>query len=254
MARNAHRIGRGTVLEGYIPGVLCTPTNYVTPAIARMQMGGASRLIREAGSRSRIASWRLPHMSAERRAERARRPIPDPARQPPRSCSTVHDRAGSPCMWRIATTIRGSANPRSSPGGVFSPGVARSASISSTSTRRARAHAPAGRAGLRAGHELRGQTAASACPGSSPIRSTVRVEDLRFVRESGRRDDRGRRGGSRVACGERPVEAVELRSGAGCGGARSAPARSRYRYTSRRCPTLTTSTMCLVSWTAQTNR
>ena len=53
------------------------------------------------------------------------------------SWATVHGRAGSPCICRIAAASRASANPRSKPGGASSPCVDRSASMSSTSTRRA---------------------------------------------------------------------------------------------------------------------
>ena len=52
------------------------------------------------------------------------------------SWATVHERASWPCICRIAGASRASANPRSSPGGASSPGVDRSASMSSTSTRR----------------------------------------------------------------------------------------------------------------------
>ena len=52
------------------------------------------------------------------------------------SWATVHERASWPCICRIAGASRASANPRSSPGGASSPGVDRSASMSSTSTSR----------------------------------------------------------------------------------------------------------------------
>jgi DNA replication protein DnaC len=49
---------------------------------------------------------------------------------------TVHERASLPCICRIADARCASANPRSSPGGAFSLGVDRNASMSSTSTSR----------------------------------------------------------------------------------------------------------------------
>ena len=52
------------------------------------------------------------------------------------SSATVHERVSWECICRIAGASRASAKPRSSPGGAPSPGVDRSASMSSTSARR----------------------------------------------------------------------------------------------------------------------
>ena len=54
------------------------------------------------------------------------------------SCATVQERAGSPCMARIAIASRASLNPRSSPADASSVSVVRKASTSRTSTSRER--------------------------------------------------------------------------------------------------------------------
>ncbi len=61
------------------------------------------------------------------------------------SSATVHDCAGRSCMTRIASARRLSARPRTRPGGAFVPAADRSASISSTSSRRDRTTSRAGR-------------------------------------------------------------------------------------------------------------
>ena len=61
------------------------------------------------------------------------------------NCATVQDRVGFSCIRRIASARRSSASPRKRPGDVAVPAAERSASMSSTSRRRARMTSRAGR-------------------------------------------------------------------------------------------------------------
>ena len=98
------------------------------------------------------------------------------------SCATVHWRVGSPCIRRIASASRASLKPRSNPGGASGRCVDRSASISTTSTRRASTRSRPARCSLassltsRTRIESRSAPRTCTCAGSSDTNNPASSE------------------------------------------------------------------------------